>query len=211
MNNKQLLTTIVLIILYAVGAIGSTLGGLDLFHLTPVNLLLSAALLFAFHPTNEKPLLVYAVVVFVCGFLLEWAGVETGRIFGSYFYGENLGVKWFDIPIIIGLNWLLLSYCSSVVAANLLKNRTSNPLWLALAAAGLMLLVDVFIEQVAPRVDFWYWKNNLVPVQNYTAWFVFSFAFNFLFFRLHISTRNPIATILYVLQLLFFVALFFLQ
>jgi putative membrane protein len=165
--------------------------------------------LFAFHPVNERALLVYALVVFVCGFLIEWVGVETGRIFGSYFYGNNLGIKLFDVPLIIGINWLLLSYCSSVIASNIIGNK--NAVLLSAIGALLMVLVDFFIEQRAPDFDFWYWQNNVVPLQNYTAWFAFAFAFNFLFFKLHINNKNPIAPVLYLLQLLFFVALFFLQ
>ena len=70
-----------------------------------------------------------------------------------------------------------------------------------------MVLVDFFIEQVAPTYDFWYWKNQLVPLQNYTAWFAFAFAFNFLFQRLQIAQNNKVAVWLYGLMLLFFVGL----
>lgn len=208
MNKKQASAVLVLLILYAVGAIGSITGRWQVMHLTPINLLISTVILFAFHPVNERALLVYALVVFVCGYLIEWVGVETGRIFGSYFYGNNLGIKLFDVPLIIGINWLLLSYCSSVIISNIIGNK--NVVLLSAIGALLMVLVDFFIEQRAPDFDFWYWQNNVVPLQNYTAWFAFAFAFNFLFFKLHINNKNPIAPVLYLLQLLFFVALFFL-
>lgn len=209
MNKKQAAAVLILFILYTVGAVGSITGQWQVMHLTPINLLISAGILFAFHPVNERALLVYALVVFVCGFLVEWAGVETGRIFGSYYYGDNLGIKLFDVPLIIGINWLLLSYCSSVITSKIIGHK--NAVLLSAIGALLMVLVDFFIEQCAPDFDFWYWQNNVVPLQNYTAWFAFAFAFNFLFFKLHINNNNPIAPVLYVLQLLFFVALFFLQ
>lgn len=208
-QTKTLLSISVLCILYAVGLFGTTLFQLNLMHLTSVNLLISAFLLFLNHTRLDNRFIGYAVIVFVCGWLLEWVGVETGRIFGQYFYGNNLGVKLLDIPIIIGMNWLLLNYCSSVIASRLGTRYTllNSPFPKAFIAAALMVLVDFFIEQVAPVYDFWYWKNQTVPLQNYTAWFAFAFAFAYLFQRLDIHSENKVAIWLYGLMLAFFVGL----
>lgn len=207
--NKQHISILILCILYAVGLLGTTVFETDLMHLTSVNLLISAFLLFLNHSRIDSRFVLYAFTVFVCGWLLEWAGVETGKIFGQYFYGNNLGYKVLDIPIIIGMNWLLLNYCSSVAAQRLCSQSSvlNKTLPKAIIAATLMVLVDLFIEQVAPLYDFWYWKNQAVPLQNYTAWFAFAFAFNYLFQRLEIPTENKVATWLYLLMLSFFTGL----
>ena len=50
---KENIAIIILIILYAVGLIGSTVFRIDLIKLTPINLMISAAILFYFHqPKN---------------------------------------------------------------------------------------------------------------------------------------------------------------
>jgi uncharacterized membrane protein len=209
-NTKTILSVAVLVILYGVGFFG-TIAGLDLMHYTPLTLLISAAVVFASHKAADARFLVYALIVCICGFLLEWAGESTGRIFGYYIYGNNLGFKLMDIPVIIGINWLILSYTSSVVAAKLLSVtapslQSSNIAGPAIAAL-LMVIADAFLEQVAPRHDFWYWKNQVVPLQNYTAWFIFAFAFNHLFKRLEVNTNNTVAIWLYGLLLAFFAGL----
>jgi uncharacterized membrane protein len=207
--NKTIISVLALCILYAVGLFGTVFWGLDLMPLTAVNLLISAVILFVNHTNANTRLFIYSGVVFVSGWLIEWAGVETGRIFGQYFYGNNLGLKLLDIPVIIGMNWLLLSYCSSVVANRIFANSTTFNTFFPKVFVGalLMVLVDFFIEQVAPTYDFWYWKNQLVPLQNYSAWFAFAFAFNFLFQHLQIDNNNKVAVWLYGLMLLFFVGL----
>lgn len=199
----------VLIILHAVGLIGTVYVSDSLMKLTPVNLLINLGIVLWMHKGNTQTLGIYAAIVFVSGFLLEWAGVSTGVIFGQYFYGNNLGYKLFDVPLIIGVNWLLLSYGSMQTAA-LLKSRIPATLqqWiLPLIGASIMVTIDVCIEHVCQRLDFWYWRNSEIPMQNYTAWFLFSFAFNFLFMRLKIVTGNSVAVWLTALQLVFFVLL----
>jgi putative membrane protein len=199
----------VLIIIYCVGLVGTLFFDAAIMKLTPINLLISAAILFWFHSSNNTFFIIYCFVVFISGYLIELAGVQTGRLFGDYSYGNNLGVKLLNVPVIIGLNWLILSYCSSIVSNKLLSFSSvlNNKIGKVLLATFLMLLVDIFIEQVASTYQLWYWKNGIIPVQNYTAWFAFSFAFNFLFFSLHVNTDNKMASAVYVLQLLFFIGL----
>jgi putative membrane protein len=149
---------------------------------------------------------------------LEWIGCKV-KMFDKvllyhpesecYFYGNNLGIKLADVPLTIGLNWVMLSYSSMSIVGllsdkfNTLKHQFIAPL----VGAFLMVFADFWIEQLCQRLDFWYWKGNVVPVQNYTAWFLFSFAFNFLFVRLQLQSKNIVAVWLYALQLLFFIGL----
>lgn len=214
-SNKTLFSIITLVILYGAGLFG-TIAGLDMIHFTPFLLLISAFLLFASHSPLNARFVAYAFVVFVSGFIIQWTGVETGRVFGYYFYGNSLGYKLWDVPVIIGLNWLMLSYCSSIVVIRLVTKTSllrldfftrSASFIIPLVAAALMLLADFFLEQAAPLYDFWYWKGQLVPFQNYTAWFAFSFAFNYLFYKLGIDPGNKVAPWLYCIQLLFIAAL----
>ncbi len=199
----------VLIILHAVGLIGTAFFDEDLMKLTPVNLLISIGVVLWFHEIYNKPFIIYLAIVYVCGYLIELAGITTGKIFGQYFYGNNLGIKLADVPLIIGVNWVMLSYGSMSIVGRLsdkfivLRNQFLAPA----VGAFLMVFSDFWIEKLCQRLDFWYWRGNVIPIQNYTAWFLFSFAFNFLFVRLQLNSKNIVAVWLFILQLLFFIGL----
>ena len=208
---KENIAIIILIILYAVGLIGSTVFRIDLIKLTPINLMISAAILFYFHQPKNAMFWIWTSGVFQAGYILELLGVTTGRIFGQYFYGNNLGFKIADVPVIIGLNWVMLCYVSmhicKIVLNKIVPNKNVHMMTKAALGALFMLIIDIFIENIAPQLDFWYWKNNVVPIQNYTAWYIFSFVFIFIYHQLDLPLTNKIAPWLYGLQLAFFVGL----
>ena len=62
-------------------------------------------------------------LIFLLGFVVEVVGVQTGLIFGSYSYGATLGVKLFDTPLLIGLNWIFVSYSSYSIACQVSDNK----------------------------------------------------------------------------------------
>jgi putative membrane protein len=108
------------VIFYSVGIAGMLLPfSFPLFvKLIPVALLLSSVALVFFHSTfNTKTLAVFTFI-YLIGFFVEVLGVNTGIIFGNYIYGEGLGTKVFNTPLIIGLNWLLLVYITASVLEN---------------------------------------------------------------------------------------------
>lgn len=199
----------ILIVIHLVGLTGTLFYSEEVMKLTPINLLVSLGIVLWFHQPVNKPFVVYLLIVYLCGFTLEYAGISTGKIFGSYFYGEALGIKVLDTPLIIGINWVMLSYCSvNLASLPLAKLNQATKQWmLPLLSAAFMVCMDVLIEQVCQRFDFWYWKNNTIPLQNYTAWFFFSFAFNFLMVRLGVNHQNKVAVALFILQFLFFLGL----
>ncbi len=206
---KQFLAISVLFVLYTMGIVGTLAYGTGILALTPLTLLVATFIIGLYHRPLDGRFVAYSVVVFVGGFLLSAVGANTGSLFGWFFYGNNLGVKIFDTPLVIGLHWLLLCYCSSVWISTLAKRFVSlnTIITKALLASMVMLAIVVLIEQVAPFCDFWYWKNQEVPIQNYTAWFAFAFAFNYLFQRLEIDTDNPLAKWVLGLKILFFTVL----
>ncbi len=199
----------VLIIFYSVGLVGSVFFDEGLMRLTPLNLLLSISILIFYHRARNRNFWLYSSIVFIGGFLIEWLGVSTGIIFGRYHYGENLGIKLFDIPLIIGINWLILSYCSMSVVEKYRERWSLNLSPIASASIGslLMVFVDFWIERLCARLDFWYWKSSTAPLQNYIAWFVFAFAFNYLLVSFRVETKNKTAVVLYLLQVVFFLLL----
>ena len=110
--SKTTIGIAVLTIVYMVGLTGFLLPQWQAYFegLTPINLLFAAGMVFAFHKGWSKPFIAYLAAVFAAGWLVELLGVKTGLIFGEYHYDDGLGFKILDIPLIIGLNWVLLIY-----------------------------------------------------------------------------------------------------
>lgn len=202
-ENLPYYSKLFLTIIYLVGVVGMVVAPTLFASLTPINLIMAAAFLFYFHETKNKDFYRFFLFVFAAGFAIELLGVETGKLFGSYHYGEALGFKIKGTPPIIGLNWVVLSYCSGMIAQQWAKPIFTR----AIIGACLMVLFDFFIELYAAKADFWYWQNDSIPLQNFFAWFVFSFFFNLLFCNFKFDKPNPLAYFLYLIQLLFFIVL----
>ena len=166
----------------------------------PINLILTTLLVVKFQMEYSSRFWAFCGFAFICGFLVEMAGVNTGLIFGPYSYGEVLGPGLFGTPYIIGLNWFLLSYC-----ALCLLDLFSWANWLKfLLACGLMVGLDYLIEPVAIRLHFWAWEDNMIPVQNYLGWAILSAIIFTQPFLYSFKRKNRVAAIAFIVQVLFF-------
>ena len=200
---KKHIYIFIILIFHIVGFVGFLINPSFFKSLSPLNLLLSSGLvLLTSKQTNGKfysSLLLIAII----GFFLEALGVKTELIFGSYYYGRTLGLKAFSVPLLIGVNWAILLYCTAQFSQ--IKNQILN----ALFGAFLMVFLDFFIEQIASRFDFWYWKNGIIPLQNYIAWFIISFVLNLAFQKRLGQKSNLTAKAFYMIQITFFGAFYF--
>lgn len=196
----------ILVIFFIVGITGIILSETrDLFILlTPLALILSFIVMASFHkPLYLKRELLVFTTIFSVSFLFEAVGVNTGKIFGSYSYGESLGTKIFGTPLLIGLNWVMLTYCTAVIA-----DKIKIPVILKITTASLlMVLYDGIMEQVAPVMKMWSFSAGVIPMANYIAWFVISFLFHSFLRFTDIKIINSIAGFIFALQLLFFISL----
>jgi putative membrane protein len=173
----------------------------DLFlALVPFNLLVTAGLLFMFHRGFGRPFLVFCLLTYAAGFFVEVAGVHTGLIFGSYAYGAALGFKQWEVPLLIGVNWLVLVYSTGVVMHQLIPGRWLPPL----VGAAVLVLLDLFIEPVAIRYGFWGWHTADIPLRNYAGWYVTSAVLLTLFATLPFRKDNRLAPWVLGVQFLFF-------
>ena len=112
------------------------------------------------------------ILIFWTGISVELLGVNYGLLFGEYSYGKNLGPKLFEVPILIGMNWVILTVISGSISSYISKG---SKILSILLGSILMLFIDFFIEPVAPILDFWEFKNSIVPLSNYTGWFMTGF------------------------------------
>ena len=155
------------------GIVGIYLGHMNWFITkTPMNLLLGLLLLYwNFPPKNGLRSWIIWLIVYLIGMLVELIGVNTGMLFGTYNYGENLGTKFFGVPFLIGINWVVLTFLTASIAKRYVPNK-----WLAILCGSiLMVALDFFIEPTAPIFDFWHWEGGAAPIRNYVDWFVVSF------------------------------------
>ncbi len=196
----------VVIIYYTVGLAGLIIPRTrGLFQdLTPFSLLLSIFLLYLYHDRFGVRLWITSLLIFTLGFLVEAAGVGTGVIFGDYTYGETLGPKLFHTPLMIGVNWLMLVYCSLYIAGRFID----TPYFRAIVAAVLMVVYDFALEPAAIYLDMWSWAGGAVPMQNYLAWLILAFLLGSLADWMKLPAReNKIALPLFFVQLGFFIGL----
>ncbi len=198
------------VVYYLVGFIGLSLPGTrDLFtRLMPLSLLLSTAVLLLFHRHWRSTDVLVFIVIAITGYLIEVVGVLTGHVFGAYWYGNALGMQIFNTPLIIGVNWMMLAYCTYAIMES---TRLFWPVK-AIAAAILMVAYDVVMEPVAMRLDMWnwetwHWEYLLAPIQNYQAWFIISLVFLTAMHLSRIRTGNRVAPWLFGVQFIFFLAL----
>jgi len=196
----------VLTILYIVGIFGILLPLHEQFILlTPINLLVSLAVVLAFQPHWNWYVISFLVICYVVGWLAELFGVQTGLLFGNYEYGPVLGPKIWGTPLMIGIIWIMLTYCAGIVSNYL--SQTIGLIGRAVIAALLMVALDVLIEPVAMAYHFWDWENGIIPLRNFLGWFAVAFPLQLLFQQWIGTVKNKVAVALFLLQILFFLAL----
>jgi putative membrane protein len=200
--HKHNLIIVLLILFYAVGT------GLFMIEetrhlfkfLTPFSLILSFGAVLVMHKKWSGRLALAFMIVFLASLFIEIIGVRTGVLFGEYVYGSALGIKIMDTPVMIGLNWLLLVYCTSALVNYYPLNKISR----IFLGAGLMVIYDLVLEYVAPVMDMWSWQIRYPGIRNFGVWFLTAMVFHALFRLLDLKIENKAARFLFLIQILFF-------
>lgn len=187
---------------------------------TPLNLLLMAGLLIYTQRQKNKSYWIFFLLCFVTGVVVEIIGVNTGYLFGDYKYGEVLGVKVYNVPLLIGINWFTTVFCAGVMMQRLsdwIVKKMSGQAQPSKAvqffsfvtdAALLTTLFDWVLEPVAIRLQFWQWNPaNEIPLYNYVCWFAISALLLTAFRLMKFRKDNLFAVHLLIIQLLFFLVL----
>ncbi len=201
MKSRTKYNLIVLIIFHVVGLILFATDP-NASRLSYVTLLISGAALIIDEGINLRKTAVLASI-FILGYSAELIGIKTGLLFGEYSYDTALGFKLLDVPLIIGLNWVIIVAASSSIVKYFIK----KPLILqALLAAALCTLLDFIIEPVAISYNFWTWTDGTIPFYNYLCWFGFSFLFSAMYLYRN-KGINKTGIIIYIIWTIFFIIL----
>lgn len=192
-----------LIVLYASGLIGMHVPAVSatFISLVPLTLWFTGFICFWYFPKPSTQAYILLFSIAVAGWMLEVAGVRTGQIFGEYAYGRTLGYQVVNVPITIGINWVLLVMVTGAVVQ---EWNVGGKIGRAALGAGLMTALDVLIEPVAVHFDFWQWNNNNIPVQNFIAWWVASFFFHWVYISADLPAKSSLFRLIAALQFLFF-------
>ena len=168
---------------------------------TPYVLSLTLLLLILNHDLSDKKSKIGLVLIFLFGLIVEILGVNYGLFFGEYSYGANLGPKIYEVPYVIGFNWVLLIIATGSISDKLIKGKE---IYKILFASFLMVLIDLLIEKSAPKLDFWEFVISPVPFSNYLWWFIFSLCFQYIFFKTVKTKEYNLSSNILVIQFLFF-------
>lgn len=218
---KYRAATIIAVFFHLVGLVGILFFNNKFFvQATPFNLLLSAALLIWTQNAKNYAFLGFLLITFLTGFLAEVVGVNTGVLFGDYVYGNVLGYKWLQAPLLIGLNWIIVIYCCGISTHTFMKvinkvaQDTKQPpailksLSVIMDGATLAVAFDWLMEPVAVKLGFWAWKGNGdIPLYNYFCWFLISVLLLTAFHFLRFNKQNKFAVNLLLIQAMFFLIL----
>jgi putative membrane protein len=134
------------------------------------------------------------------GLTVEIIGVNFSIFFGEYKYGNNLGIKIFDVPIVIGFNWVLLIVLTGNFAHKIFPKSI---ILRVLTGSIMMILLDLLIEVSAPKLDYWEFTVNPVPLSNYLWWFIFSILFHFIY-QSNNKKEYIVSTNILIIHFLFF-------
>lgn len=199
--NKQVFAIRTIWLFHVSAMIGVSLGFFDFFiPKTALNLSVAFGLLIWVFPLDSLKKIVAASLFFGVGFLVEYLGANYGFLFGEYNYGQNLGLKFKEVPFLIGINWAMLVLITGAIANDFMVSKP----WKVLIGASLMLLLDLPMEVVAPIFDFWEFSGGIAPLQNYVAWFVVASFLHAIFQALNIKGDPRFSVNLYLCQFVFF-------
>lgn len=205
-KNKVWLSIGIIWLFHISAVIGITLGNLNWFiEKTPINLGLSFFLFLFIYPINNLKKVTALLLFFVGGMFAEWLGVNYQILFGEYKYGHNFGPKLDGVPYLIGAYWALLTF----ITASILDFTTLPYRVKIIGAAGLMVILDFFMEKSAPTFHFWTFSGGMPTFENYWTWLLVGIFFQVVLKLFNIKGNQVFSLNLYLAQLCFFVYFYF--
>jgi putative membrane protein len=131
---------------------------------------------------GKKNIAIFFVVVCVVTFIAEYLGVNTGKLFGEYFYNPiGNGPLVGGVPPLLMLTYFSISYGTYWIIRILLGDygviKGYKIIWLSLLGGLIATLTDLAADPVNSTVNSVYiWTRGGiffgVPYQNFTGWLI---------------------------------------
>ena len=221
-TSLQTVALFIVLLFHVSGAIGILFSPYKEWFIqnTPLNLVLMALLLIITQKQKNASFFGFVFASYFIGFLVEWIGINTGALFGSYHYGKVLGLQYNNVPLLIGVNWFIIIYCTGIVTDKLYSKMNAKladvqanvkpvvqSVSIVVDGALLATFFDFIIEPVAVKLGYWKWLHGSIPSYNYVCWFAVSAVLLTIFRLLPFDKTNPLAVHLFIIQTLFFLLL----
>jgi bisanhydrobacterioruberin hydratase len=200
----------IIVIFHLIGLIGLSISITRPIFLqtVPWHLLLMLVVIVLNHNKIDNRFILFVVIIFTSGFAAEWIGVHKHWFFGDYAYGTTLGIKVLGVPLIIGINWFLLTYSASVLMQ---RSRLKSTFFRVIIGSFILVLLDLLIEPLAMRLDYWHWADDVVPLKNYLSWFLAGVVMLSIYELFRFKYQRVVAPVLLLTQFAFFGILYLVQ
>lgn len=149
-------------------------------------------LVHAVYLTGWRRALSFFALTLGISFLMEYLGVKTGLIFGSYHYTDTLNPKLLGtVPVVIPLAYFMVLYPSRMLADLITWGKVAGltkgflwSLWTSILAALAMTAWDLGMDPVmVHEVKAWVWHAPGpyfgIPIHNFIGWFATTFLIAF--------------------------------
>ena len=193
-----------LILVYVSGSVGFVINPAFFSPFTPYTLLLTCFVFLIHQPSTDKKFILSFFSIAILGYIVELIGIKTALLFGNYSYGNGLGYKLLDVPLIISINWAMLICAGIITVSKIFINK----FLVLIVTALLVTLIDLIIEQVAHKLDFWKFQGGLPGLHNYLGWIGVVFFISYFFYPSIIKGNSKVSLIVLILQIIFFTSLF---
>ena len=201
--NREITSIAIIWLFHISGILGIIYGNSEWFiSATPLILSINFALLLI-NCNGHKWFFHMVILGFLTGMITEILGVQRGWIFGDYKYGNALGYKILGVPMLIGVNWALLTIITAAIAQQFYENLFMR----IVIGVCLMIFLDLLIEPIAPVLDFWAFEGGNAPLQNYIGWTAVAIFLQSIFHYFRIEVKGWFPNQLYILQIIFFTVL----
>jgi len=201
--NSEVISIAIIWLFHVCGILGIIYGNSEWFiSATPLNLSINFFLLLI-NCNSHKWFFHMVILGFLTGMITEILGVQRGWIFGDYQYGGALGYKILGVPILIGVNWALLTIITAAIAQQFYENLFMR----IVIGVSLMIFLDLLIEPIAPILDFWAFEGGDAPLQNYIGWTAVALFLQSIFHYFRVEVNGWFPNQLYLLQIIFFAVL----
>lgn len=206
-KSEATLPIIFIAMFHVLGLIGLFLPSVQPFivKLAPFSFLVIFLVVLYINFSAKRLFLIFALGVFICGFLAEFLGVHAGGAFAQYRFGDVLGFRVAAVPLMMGLYFVILIYA----AGQMLYFLPIRSVFVrSFVGSATIVLFDFILEPSADRFDYWRWADGIVPYQNYVAWFLLCFVLLQFFYALHLPIKRISGAVLFNAQFIVFMTLY---
>tara|TARA_B100001996_G_scaffold183946_1_gene140622 strand:- start:785 stop:1525 length:741 start_codon:yes stop_codon:yes gene_type:complete len=160
---------------------------------TPPTFILVASILCLI---NQKKRTVFLLLLSgLIGFFSEIIGIITTFPYGEYTYTSKLGIKIFDVPLVLICSWIIVTNLALDLISFLKIKKIFFPFIFSFITTFYDLLIDPLMSG---PLNYWAWNGNGggfygVPLENFFGWFLVSLFISILPWRTWNNSFFPIS------------------